>query len=115
MVQARAGGRVVQFELEGEPRSLPEEIDVSGYRILQHLLTASLAAGAGGPVAVHLRYAPEGVSLQVTGDETGEDRDEALTAARERTSVHGGTFTIGFPSPGRRLLRAHLPAAGIHA
>jgi signal transduction histidine kinase len=115
MVQARAGGRVVQFDLDGEPRRLPEEIEVSGYRILQDLLTTSLAAGAGGPVAVHLRYAPDGVSLEVTGDATGDDRDEALAAARERTSVHGGTFTIGFPSPGRRLLRAHLPAAVTHA
>jgi signal transduction histidine kinase len=115
LAQARAGGHVVQFELEGEPRPLPEEIEVSGYRILQHLLTTSLAAGNSGPVTVHLRYAPDGLSLGVTGDATGEDRDEALAAARERTSVHGGTFTIGFPSPGRRMLRAHLPAAVAHA
>jgi signal transduction histidine kinase len=114
LAQARAGGRVVQFDLEGEPRPLPEEIEVSGYRILQHLLTSSLAAGNGGHVAVHLRYGPDGISLQVTGDATGEDRDEALVAARERTSVHGGTFTIGFPSAGRRLLRAQLPAAVTH-
>ncbi len=49
----------MQFDLQGEPRPLPQEIEVSGYRILQHLLTTSLAAGAGGPVAVHLRYAPD--------------------------------------------------------
>lgn len=115
LTQARAGGRVVQFELEGEPRPLPEEIEVSGYRILQQLLTASLAPGSGGPVIVQLRYAPEGLSLEVTGDATGKDRDESLAAVRERTSVHGGTFTIDFPSPGRRLLRAHLPAAVAHA
>lgn len=114
MAQARAGGRVVHFALEGEPCPLPQEIEVSGYRILQHLLTTSLAAGHGGSVAVHLRYSPDGLSLAVTGDASGQDRDEALAAARERTSVLGGTFTIGFPSPGRRLLRAHLPVAGAH-
>jgi glucose-6-phosphate-specific signal transduction histidine kinase len=105
----------VQFDLEGEPRPWPDEIEVSGYRILQHLLTTSLAAENGGPVTVQLRYAPDGLALEVTGDSSGEDRDEALAAARERTAVHGGTFTIGFPSPGRRLLRAHLPAAVEHA
>jgi glucose-6-phosphate-specific signal transduction histidine kinase len=114
LAQARAGGRVVEFDLEGEPRLLPEEIEVSGYRILQYLLTTSLAAGTSGPVAVHLHYAPDGLSLAVTGDATEVDRDDALAAARERTSVHGGTFTVGFPSPGRRRLRAHLPAAVAH-
>jgi signal transduction histidine kinase len=115
LAQARAGGHVVQFDREGEPRRFPEEIEVSGYRILQHLLTTSLAAGSGGPVAVHLRYASDGLSLEVTGDATGKDRDEELAAARERTSVHGGTFTIAFPSPGRRRLRAHLPVAAARA
>ncbi len=115
LAQARAGGRVVRFDLEGEPRPLPEEIEVSGYRILQHLLTTSLAAGSRGLVVVQLRYAPDGLLLEVTGDATGDGHDEALAAARERTSVHGGTFTIAFPTPGRRRLRAHLPAAVAHA
>jgi hypothetical protein len=115
LAQARAGGQVVTFDLVGEPCPLPEEIEVSGYRILQHLLTTSLADGRGGPVLVQLRYAPDGLWLEVTGDATREDRDEALAAARERTSVHGGTFTIAFPSPGRRLLRAYLPATVAHA
>ncbi len=115
LAQARAGGRVVHFDLEGATRQLPEEIEVSGYRILQHMLATSLAAGNGGPVVVHLRYTPDGLSLEVTGDVLGESRDGALAAARERASVHGGTFTIAFPSPGRRLLRAHLPAAAARA
>lgn len=115
LAQARAGGRVVELLCEGEPRPLPQEIDVSGYRILQHLLATSLTAGTGGPVTVKLHYAPDGLSLAVTGDATEADGDEVLAAARERTAVHGGTFTIDFPSPGRRLLRAHLPAAAAHA
>lgn len=115
LAQARAGGRAVEFDLEGEPRPLPQEIDVSGYRILQHLLTTCLTAGNGGPVTVHVRYALDGLSLAVTGDASGVDRDEALAAARARTAVHGGTFTIDFPNPGRRLLRAHLPAAAARA
>lgn len=113
--QARAGGHVVEFDLEGKPRPLPEEIEVSGYRILQHLLTTSLAAGGAGPVTVQLRYAPDGLSLEVTADTNADEHDEALTAARERTSVHGGTFTVGFPTSGRRRMRAHLPAAVAHA
>ncbi len=115
IAQARAGGHTVQFALAGEARPLPEEIEVSGYRILQQLLATSLAAASSGPVTVALRYAPDGLSLEVTGDASGEDHEEALAAARERTSVHGGTLTIGFPSPGRRQLRAHLPAAVAHA
>ncbi len=115
LAQARAGGHVVEFDLEGKPRPLPEEIEVSAYRILQHLLTTSLASGSPGPVTVALRYAPDGLSLEVTADASADEPDEALTAARERTSVHGGTFTVGVPGPGRRRMRAHLPAAVAHA
>jgi hypothetical protein len=36
-------------------------------------------------------------------------------AARERVLVLGGSFSADTPSPGRRVVRAWLPAVPLHA
>jgi signal transduction histidine kinase len=114
LARARAGGRVVEFGIEGDPRPLPAEIEASGYRIFQYLLGSAIAAGNGAPIAVRLRYAPESIVLEVTGDATGDDLRDGLVAARERASVLKGTLTVDYVGPGRRRLRAQLPVP-VHA
>jgi glucose-6-phosphate-specific signal transduction histidine kinase len=115
LARARAGGHVVELGIDGEPLQLPEELDVSAYRILQHLVMAGLEAADGAPIAVAVRYMPGALLLEVAGEVRGtSDRPEALIAARERATVHGGTVTVDLPSPGRRLLRARLPVAPAH-
>jgi signal transduction histidine kinase len=116
LARARAGGHVAEFIVDGKPRPLPEEVEVSAYSILQQLLAESLAAGNGGPVTVRLLYASDSVFVEVTGDACDDaDQRESLVAIRERAAVHGGAFTVETPAAGRRLLRAQLPAAVAHA
>jgi glucose-6-phosphate-specific signal transduction histidine kinase len=107
---ARAGGRVVEFGVAGDVRPLPAEIEASGYRILQHLLTTVIAADDRGPITVHLRYTEDAVMLEVIAD-AGEERHAALLAARERASVHAGSLIVDRLDSGRRRLRAWLPVA----
>lgn len=114
--RARAGGHAVELGIEGEPRPLPDEIEVSGYSIVQQLLAASLAAGNERPVTVCVRYGSDGLEIEVVGDACDSAaQTESLLAVRERASVHGGTLTIETSIPGRRLLRARLPGAAAHA
>jgi glucose-6-phosphate-specific signal transduction histidine kinase len=111
---ARAGGRVVEFDVAGDVRPLPTEVEASGYRIIQHLLASAIAADNGGPITVRVRYADDALALEVTGD-AGEDRQDTLVAARARASVHSGSLTVDRVSPGRRRLRAQLPVAAARA
>ena len=114
LVRARAGGRVVDFDVEGGARPLPAEIEASGYRIFHHLLAAALTTENGGAIVVRVRYAPESLVLEVTGD-AAEGLEGDLVAARERASVVKGTVTVDRAGPGRRRLRAGLPVPAGHA
>jgi signal transduction histidine kinase len=106
---ARAGGRVVELGVDGEPRALPDGVELAAYRIVQHALEVVDA----GPLAVRLRYEPDALALEVSGrgDEPRHDIEGALAAARERVAARGGQFTVEAPAPGRTVLRARLPVA----
>lgn len=114
LARARAGGRVVDFDVEGGARPLPAEIEASGYRIFQDLLAAAITTENGGAIVVRVRYAPERLVLEVTSDATDHPEDN-LVAARERASVVKGTVTVDRVGPGRRRLRAQLPVPAGHA
>ncbi len=112
--EARAGGRVVDFEVEGERRPLPGGTELAAYRALQHALAA--VGGENGEAAtVHLRFLADALELEVRGLPTeGSSADAAVAAARERVTAHGGSFSSSILPVGRRVLRAELPvvAAG---
>ena len=102
----RAGGRPVRLDIHGARRPLPAAVELAAYRIVQHGLAA-----VGAATEVNVRYGPEAVELQVSGSSTaGEGAEEALTAARARAAAYGGSLTVDATLPGRRLVRASLPA-----
>jgi signal transduction histidine kinase len=109
--EARAGGAVVELEVEGERRLLPGGVELAAYRMVQHSLEA-LGHDASAPVRVRLRYLPEALELEVLGGVAdGGASEAALAAARERVDAHGGSFTATTAETGGRLLRARLPLA----
>ena len=112
--EARAGGRVVDLELEGDRRPLPPGIELATYRALQHGL-AAVSGASEDPATVALRYRPDALELEIRGM-PGEDAwaEAAVAAARERIVAQGGSFSSDSPS-GRRVLRATLPVAVAHA
>jgi len=108
LADARAGGCVVALEVEGRHRPLPAGVELAAYRTVQHALAAT---GRGVPATVRLRYLPDGLELEVRGPRSaGNVAEAALMAARERVLSLGGTFSADTSSPGRRVLRARLPA-----
>jgi signal transduction histidine kinase len=116
LAEARAGGRVVELEIEGERRPLPGGVELAGYRIVQHSIDA-LDDSRDTPMSVCLRYAPDALELEITGAEhdTSGRTEEALLAARERVAAHGGSFSIRAAGPGRSAVRARLPVSVAYA
>jgi signal transduction histidine kinase len=110
LAEARAGGRLVDFEVEGERRPLPGGVELALYRAVQHALVA-IRGDDHEPATVQLHYRPAAVDLEVRGVPIeGSGAAAALAAARERVTAHGGTFTSHSEAPERWVLRAHLPA-----
>jgi signal transduction histidine kinase len=113
LAEARAGGRLVDFEVEGQRRSLPSGVELAIYRAVQHALVA-VRGDEGEPATVHLRYLPAAVNLEIRGFPIeGSGAVAALAAARERVTAHGGSFSSRSDVPARRVLRAHLPAVAV--
>ena len=109
LAEARAGGRLIDFEVEGQRRPLPGGVELAAYRAVQHALVA-VRGEAGEPATVQLRYLPAALDLEVRGFPIeGSGAAAALAAARERVTTHGGTFTSHSDTTARRVLRAHLP------
>jgi signal transduction histidine kinase len=110
LAEARAGGRVVDLEIEGEHRPLAAGVELAAYRVIQHALVA-VGGVRDEPATVQVRYLPDKLELEVRGlRPDGSAPGAALLAARERVTALGGSFSAEAPSPGRRVLRARLPA-----
>jgi signal transduction histidine kinase len=115
LADARAGGRVVDLEVEGDRRPLSAGIELAAYRTLQHALVA-VAGTQEDPATVHLRYLPDRLELEIDGPRLNNgSASAALMAARERVLALGGSFSADSPTSDRRVLRALLPAVPVHA
>jgi signal transduction histidine kinase len=118
MTQVREAGLPVEFQVDGERRDLPVGIELSAYRIVQEALTNVLKHAGQAHAAVHVRYGPDCLELEITDD--GAD-DEAVPAAevpggghglagiRERVSLYGGTFDASARLGGGFAVRVLLP------
>lgn len=84
----RSKGAGAELAVEGSPRALPPGVELSAYRVVEHLLEA-LDDAPG--VAVRVRFADDALELAVTGP-AKRRRDEALRRAQERVRLHHGTL-----------------------
>src|SRR5215218_1803328 len=109
LAEARAGGRLVELEVEGERRPLPDGVELAAYRALQHALVA-VHGGEGAPATVALRYLPDALELEIRGlAAEGSAVRAALAAALARVGAHGGSFRAETDSR-HRVLHVHLPS-----
>lgn len=103
-----ATAAAARLSVEGSPRTLPAGLELSGYRIVEHLLQA-LEDTPEAAIDVTLRFCPDGVELDVCGPPSpGADLRAALAAARERAALHGGTVQSRLDG-GRCYATARLP------
>ncbi len=87
----RATTADARLTVDGHPRTLPSGLELSGYRIVEHLLLA-LQDAPEAAVDVRLRFTPDALELHVSGPPAANvDLRAVLAAARERAGLHGGT------------------------
>jgi signal transduction histidine kinase len=95
----------------GDPRALPATVELSAYRIVEHLVTA-LADQADAPIVVSVRFDADALEIQVTG-QVGEGAalKAAVARAKERAKLLGGSVDVKV-TKGRAGAVAQLPVTG---
>jgi signal transduction histidine kinase len=118
-----AAGLDARLAVVGEPRGLPADVDLAGYRIVQEALTNTARHSASQSAAVVVTYRPEGVLVQVddagpaqtrlpAGDRSGSGTGNGITGMTERAQAIGGSLSAGRRTDGGFRVVAWLPFAG---
>ncbi|MFC8096295.1 sensor histidine kinase [Streptomyces sp. NPDC057301] len=116
-------GLPVEVRISGEPRPLPQGIDVTAYRIVQEALTNALRHGDGGKAEVTVRYAEHALRVEVlntgpsvlTGGASPKQSrlqggtGRGLLGLRERVAVYGGDLDARRRLGGGYRVRARIP------
>ena len=111
---ARATTADARLTVDGSPRTLPAGLELSGYRIVEHLLLA-LEDAPEAAVDVRLSFTPDALELHVSGPPAANvDLRAVLAAARERAGLHGGTVDSRLAG-GVCYATARLPLVSGHA
>ena len=101
LADAGAHGRL---RIEGNPRALPAGVELSAYRVVEHLLGALDDAGQ---VEVCVRFGDDALELRVAGP-ARRRAGAAIERARERVELHRGTL-VASTRAGRAEAIAQLP------
>src|SRR5580700_5997430 len=111
---ARATTADARLTVDGSPRTLPAGLELSGYRIVEHLLLA-LEDAPEAAVDVRLSFTPDALELHVSAPPAANvDLRAVLAAARERAGLHGGTVDSQLAG-GVCYAMARLPLVSGHA
>jgi signal transduction histidine kinase len=114
--RTRAAGVGIDLAVEGEPRSLPQSIDLSAYRIVQEALTNVVKHAGRAHTTVTLGYRRDALELTIADSGNGSPRPagdgHGLIGMRERAALFGGTLSAG-PRAGHGFeVHASLPYDG---
>jgi signal transduction histidine kinase len=115
--RAREGGLTVEVAVEGEPRPLPQGVDLSAFRIVQEALTNTSKHAGQVSARITVRYGQRELELEVSDDGPGPSANGAaargsghgLVGMRERVAAHGGELHTGRGPDGGFVVRASLP------
>jgi signal transduction histidine kinase len=96
----RRAGLPVRLRTLGDPDPLPAAVDGAAYRVIQEALTNALKHSGAAPTEVTVRYAGDGVGLEIVdrGRRSRASRMPAghgLAGMRERIERHGGQLHAG--------------------
>jgi signal transduction histidine kinase len=135
---AQAAGLEVSVSVEGDQRSLPDEVDLAAYRVIQESLTNIIRHSGARTTAIRIGYRCGELSLEITDDGGGTRRvpsppgsrvahaagtaqpadpapreGHGLIGMRERARTLGGRLEAG-PLPGRGFrVACDLPIQGL--
>jgi signal transduction histidine kinase len=116
VARLRDAGLDVILEVRGEPRRLPDGVELAAYRVLQEALTNALRHAGPTRARATVTYGGTDVTVEVCDD--GPARDgvgpsttggHGLAGARERLALYGGDL-IAEPSGIGFRVHARIPA-----
>jgi signal transduction histidine kinase len=116
-LQQRMGdaGARIDVRTSGDPRTLPPEVDLAGYRVVQESLTNVLRHSAVKSAEVQIDYLADAVMITVSNpapDAAPGRGGLGIAGMRQRVTALGGEFSAG-PTPDRRFeVRASIPTGG---
>jgi len=100
-----------RLTVTGNPRSLPASVELSAYRIVEHLI-AALADQPDAPIAVAVRFDETALEIRVTGPVAkSAEVKEVIARAKERARLLGGTLEVKI-ARGQAGAVAQLPLLG---
>ncbi len=113
-------GLTVALEVSGQIRSIPVDVDLSAYRVVQEALTNVLKHAGPTAVAVAVRYGTWFLEVRVDDDGPVPTTPAAAAAAgghgligmRERMALYAGTLHAGARRGGGWTVRARFPLPG---
>ncbi len=112
-------GQDARLRFLGEPRSLPPNVELCAYRIVERLLTV-IGSRDRVPVVVTVRFEPDALCLDVVGatplDRAAPDEaaaTAALSAARTRAQVLGGRLAATAQAHHRPRVEVVLPVPAL--
>lgn len=101
----------VRLTVAGDPRSLPATVELSAYRIVEHLVNV-LADQPDSRIVVGVRFDDDALEIHVNGPvDRSADVKAAVARARERAKLLGGSLDVKV-SRGRASAVAQLPMPG---
>jgi signal transduction histidine kinase len=101
-----------RLRVSGNPRALPAGLELSAYRIVEHLLEA-LEDAPEARIDVHLRFSDDALELDVSGP-ASKQPGAAFATAHERVALLGGTLNVETGSD-RCTALVRLPLASGYA
>ncbi|WP_433222724.1 sensor histidine kinase [Dactylosporangium sp. CS-047395] len=110
----RSTGIQVSYRTIGVPRDLPEPVRLAAYRVVQEALTNTAKHAAGAAADVEVRFAADGVTVEVTdtggrpGPAAGTGGGRGLDGLRARVEALGGTLAAGPTGTGGYRVTARL-------
>jgi signal transduction histidine kinase len=103
-----------RLRVTGSPRALPAGLELSAYRIVEHLLEA-LHDAPEARIDVVVRFTADALELDVSGPASRQANPvAAFASARERAALLGGTLNIESVG-GRCMAVVRLPVAAGYA
>jgi hypothetical protein len=100
-----------RLTVTGDPRSLPATVELSAYRIVEHLVDV-LADQPDSRIEVAVRFEDDALELRVNGPvDKAADVKAAVARARERAKFLGGSLEVKV-SRGHANAVAQLPVLG---
>jgi len=106
----------IEFNQAGIPRSLPKEISLCLFRVLQEALQNAVKHSGGRKFRVELHGTSGNIELTVNDLGVGFDQEEVLErrglgliSMRERMQLVGGQFSIDSKPGGGTTIRARVP------